>query len=116
MIQALSNLIGNSIKFTKEGQITVQSRILPDGGVLEITISDTGPGIPKEILPVLFERFSSKMPDDSPGKISVNQGTGLGLFISRSIVRAHGGDITAYNNESGKGATFAITIPIRNPN
>jgi PAS domain S-box-containing protein len=113
IIQALSNIIGNSIKFTREGEITVRSRVLPDGKVLEITISDTGPGIPKEVLPLMFERFISKRPDGSPGKVTVSQGTGLGLFISRSIARAHGGDIVAYNNPSGKGATFAVTIPIR---
>jgi signal transduction histidine kinase len=109
MIQALSNIIGNSIKFTKEGQITLQTRILQDNGMIAIEIIDTGPGIPKEVLSTLFERFASKRPDSVS---STHQGTGLGLFIARSIVRAHGGDVTAFNNESGRGATFVATLPI----
>lgn len=109
MIQALSNIIGNSIKFTKEGQITLQTSILQENGMIAIEIIDTGPGIPKEVLTTLFERFTSKRPDSAS---STHQGTGLGLFIARSIVRAHGGDVTAYNNESGKGATFVATLPI----
>ena len=109
MIQALSNIMGNSIKFTKEGQITVQTRIFDDKGLFVIEIIDTGPGIPKEVLSTMFERFSSKRPDNASGS---HQGTGLGLFIARSIIRAHGGDVTAFNNLSGKGATFVATIPI----
>jgi len=109
MIQALSNIIGNSIKFTKEGQITLQTRILDDKDMIAIEIIDTGPGIPKEVLTTLFERFTSKRPDSASG---THQGTGLGLFIARSIVRAHGGDVTAFNNESGRGATFVATLPI----
>lgn len=111
MIQALSNLIGNSIKFTKEGQITVQTRILSEKGIFEIKISDTGEGIPQEILPKLFERFSSKGPSNRSGN---QNGTGLGLFITRSIIRAHGGDIIASNNSMSRGATFVVTLPIRN--
>jgi PAS domain S-box-containing protein len=110
IIQALSNLIGNSIKFTKEGQITLQTRILAEEGMLEIKIIDTGEGIPQEILPKLFERFSSKDPSNRSGK----NGTGLGLFITRSIIRAHGGDIIAYNNSISRGATFVVSLPIRN--
>jgi len=109
MIQALSNIMGNSIKFTKEGQITVQTRILDDKGIFVIEIIDTGPGIPKEVLSTLFERFTSKRPDKASGS---HQGTGLGLFIARSIIRAHGGDVTAFSNASGRGATFVATIPI----
>ena len=110
LIQALSNLIGNSIKFTKEGQITVRTHILAEKEMFEIKISDTGEGIPQEILPKLFERFSSKGPSHHSGS---QNGTGLGLFITRSIIRAHGGDIIAYNNSTGRGATFLVTLPIR---
>jgi PAS domain S-box-containing protein len=109
VIQALSNIIGNSIKYTKEGRITVRSRILEDKGVLAIEVIDTGPGIPKEILTTLFERFTSKRPEAASG---VHQGTGLGLFIARSIIRAHSGDVTAFNNQSERGATFMVTLPI----
>lgn len=111
MIQALSNLIGNSIKFTKEGQITLQTRILAEKGLFEISIADTGEGIPPEILPRLFERFASKGPTN---RSSNQNGTGLGLFITRSIIRAHGGDIIASNNSRSSGATFVVTLPIVN--
>ena len=67
-----------------------------------ITVSDTGIGIDSEILPRLFERFASKS----------LQGTGLGLFISKSIIEAHGGKIWAENNAYGKGATFYFSLPI----
>ena len=110
LIQALSNLIGNAMKFTKDGQITVRTHILAEKGIFEIKISDTGEGIPQEILPKLFERFSSKGPSHHSGG---QNGTGLGLFITRSIVRAHGGDIIAYNNSTGRGATFLVTLPIK---
>lgn len=110
LIQALSNLIGNATKFTKDGQITVRTHILAEKGIFEIKISDTGEGIPQEILPKLFERFSSKGPSNHSGG---QNGTGLGLFITRSIVRAHGGDIIAYNNSTGRGATFLVTLPIK---
>ena len=110
LIQALSNLIGNAMKFTKDGQITVRTHILAEKGIFEIIISDTGEGIPQEILPKLFERFSSKGPSHHSGG---QNGTGLGLFITRSIVRAHGGDIIAYNNSTGRGATFLVTLPIK---
>jgi PAS domain S-box-containing protein len=111
MIQALSNLIGNSIKFTKEGQITLQTRILAEKGLFEIRIADTGEGIPPEILPKLFERFASKGPTN---RSSNQNGTGLGLFITRSIIRAHGGFIISSNNSRCSGATFVVTIPIVN--
>lgn len=115
MIQALTNIIDNSIKFTKVGRISIGTRILPDGKTFEIKILDTGTGIPEDILPRLFEKFASKGPTNS-ARGSDGQGTGLGLFISRSIVRAHGGDILAYNNSDGPGASFVVRIPIKTDN
>ena len=70
--------------------------------VIIISIKDTGSGIDSNILPRLFERFVSKS----------HKGTGLGLFISKSIIEAHGGKIWAENNSDEKGATFAFSIPI----
>jgi signal transduction histidine kinase len=67
-----------------------------------VSIKDTGTGIDPEILPRLFSKFVSK---------SV-AGTGLGLFISKSIVEAHGGKIWAQNNADGRGATFAFSLPL----
>ena len=72
---------------------------------VEITVADTGPGIPPEELPHVFERFYRV--DASAGKT----GTGLGLAIAREIVRAHGGDIEA-RNASGGGAEFIVRLPI----
>jgi signal transduction histidine kinase len=107
LTQVLSNLIGNSLKFTKSGMIRVTSRI--DGDKLELKVSDTGPGISADILPIIFNKFVTKSGNDGSG-------TGLGLFIVKSIVEAHKGSIRAENNPNGVGATFIMTIPtVREP-
>ena len=67
-----------------------------------MTIKDKGIGIASEIMPRLFRKFATKS----------ERGTGLGLFISKSIVEAHGGKIWAQNNSDGKGATFSFSLPI----
>ena len=69
-----------------------------------IAIKDTGTGIDPEILPRLFTKFTTKS----------HKGTGLGLYISKNIVEAHGGKLYAVNNPDGKGATFTITLPLFN--
>ena len=102
--QVLSNLLRNALKFTKEGTINVRvgknnSSSHPDAVV---SISDSGQGIDPEVLNNLFEKFVSKS----------EKGTGLGLFISKSIVEAHGGKIWGENNKDGKGATFTFTLPL----
>jgi signal transduction histidine kinase len=71
-----------------------------------ITMKDTGSGIHEEILPKLFTKFATKS----------ERGTGLGLFISKNIVEAHGGRIWAKNNEDGKGATFSFSLPLDTKN
>lgn len=106
LTQVFTNLLGNALKFTKKGRITVQTRTTNPDSIV-VMISDTGGGIPKEILPRLFNKFVTKKVGDDE-----KHGTGLGLFISRSIVEAHGGKISAYNNETG-GATFRIELPLR---
>jgi nitrogen-specific signal transduction histidine kinase len=100
--QVISNLLNNSIKFTEEGSIsiTVQKSVETDEVV--VSIKDTGRGIDSEILPRLFSKFVTK---------SDTGGTGLGLFISKSIVEAHGGRIWAENNQGEKGATFTFSLP-----
>ena len=100
IIQVLSNILINSIKFTKKGGITIvvkrtYNRVL-------VKISDSGPGIDKEVLPRLFDKFITGSPS----------GTGLGLYICKNIVEAHGGNIWAKNNDENKGATFTFTLPI----
>jgi signal transduction histidine kinase len=105
--QVLTNVLGNAIKFTKDGKIKVETHVLPGKSKVEIKISDTAGGIPKEILPKLFGKFVTKNVGDE-----VQHGTGLGLFISKAIVTAHKGEISGHNNEEG-GATFTIILPIR---
>ncbi len=105
--QLLGNIIGNAIKFTRTGSITVETCVYRDENKVEIRIADTGSGIPDSLLPHLFEKFSTK-------KITGNEsetGTGLGLFISKAIVLAHGGRVYASNN-STYGSTFTIILPI----
>lgn len=100
ILQVLSNLLGNALKFTIEGEIAVTTE-LKDKEVI-IWIKDTGTGIDREIFPKLFEKFVSKS----------EKGTGLGLFVSKNIIQAHGGRIWAENNPGGIGATFAFSLPI----
>lgn len=109
IVQALTNIIYNSLKFTNEGRILTETCILGHKKLFEIKISDTGSGIPPDILPKLFGKFVTKTNGESANK----HGTGLGLFITKSIMQAHSGDIFAYNNEDGsRGATFVMRLPI----
>ena len=102
--QVISNLIRNAIKFTKEGIILITARKdnSNNNNQVIISVKDTGSGIDQEILPRLFSKFATKS----------FEGTGLGLFISKSIIEDHGGRIWAENNADGKGATFSFSIPI----
>lgn len=109
MIEALSNIVNNAMKFTRDGQVTIETCIIAHKKLFEIKISDTGIGIASEILPRMFEKFVTK----SSGIGSLKEhGTGLGLFITKSIIQAHGGDVFAFNNEHGSGATFIIRLPM----
>jgi signal transduction histidine kinase len=106
--QVLSNLISNSIKFTKDVEGTISIRIKRDdkknndnNKSITVAVKDTGTGIDPQIMPRLFTKFATKS----------DTGTGLGLFISKSIVEAHGGRIWAENNADGKGATFCFSLP-----
>jgi signal transduction histidine kinase len=111
--QVIHNLLSNAIKFTNEqGTIIItvtSSRTITDkhydNDVVIVKIRDNGKGIDLEILPRLFTKFATK---------SEAGGTGLGLFISKSIVEAHGGKIWAENNTGGKGATFSFSLPLIN--
>jgi signal transduction histidine kinase len=103
LIQVISNLLDNSLKFTKSkkgggGKITVTSE--RKDNQVTVSVKDTGTGIDPEIFPKLFSRFASKS----------FSGTGLGLFISKSIIEEHGGKIWAQNNPDGGGATFSFAI------
>jgi signal transduction histidine kinase len=114
LIQVISNLLDNAIKFTREGTISISSKKKmkekeSDSQQEEvvITIEDTGTGIPPQILPRLFSKFVT----DSP-----TGGTGLGLFISKSIIEAHGGKIRGenYAYDMKRGARFTFSIPLSN--
>jgi two-component system sensor histidine kinase VicK len=103
IVQVLTNLLNNALKFTNEGQITVSIYQSNDNrDEVTVKVVDSGSGIDNEIYPKIFSKFATKS----------HQGTGLGLFISKSIIEAHGGRIWAMNNTSGSGATFGFTLPI----
>lgn len=103
LYQIITNILNNAIKFTVEGTISI-SAVVKDNNQVFISIKDTGAGINSEILPKLFTKFATRS----------NKGTGLGLFLSKNIVEAHGGKIWAENNDDGRGATFTFTLPLSN--
>jgi signal transduction histidine kinase len=100
IFQVVSNLIRNAIKFTDSGTIAITSRI--EGSNAIVSIKDTGSSIDPELMPRLFTKFATKS----------ETGTGLGLYLSKKIVEAHGGKIWAENNKDGKGSTFEFTLPL----
>jgi signal transduction histidine kinase len=115
MIQVISNLLNNSIKFTKKGSISINMERKEDEQQVIISVKDTGEGINSEILPRLFSKYATKSFEGN--------GLGLGLFICKSIVEAHGGKIWAENNNNNgngivdskeKGSTFYFSIPVNN--
>jgi signal transduction histidine kinase len=96
--QVIYNLLANSVKFTQEGYIRVAVDVNSNNIVVSVT--DTGKGIDSDIMTRLFTKFSTKS----------ETGTGLGLFICKSIIEAHGGKIWAKNNFDGKGSTFSFKL------
>ena len=105
--QVISNLLNNAVKFTEQTRgdvyVAAEEKEKADQKVVVVTIKDTGIGIDPEILPRLFTKFATKS----------QAGTGLGLFICKSIIEAHGGKIWAENNKNGEGgATFAFSLPL----
>jgi signal transduction histidine kinase len=108
--QVISNLLNNALKFTSEGYVAITTEKKTDGNsnksstIAVVNICDSGSGVDPEIMPKLFTKFSSKS----------FSGTGLGLYICKNIIEAHGGKIWAENNKDGKGATFSFTLPMAN--
>ncbi len=107
ILQVISNLLSNAIKFTAEGTILVttekdKSSNNNNNKAIIISVKDSGEGIDSNILPRLFTKFASKS----------YKGTGLGLFISKGIIEAHGGKICGENNPDGRGATFSFSLPL----
>ena len=105
ILQVLRNLVGNAVKFTPEGgRITVAVRAQENG--IEITVSDSGPGIPAGHVERIFGRFQ-QLPSETNGGI---KGTGLGLAIVKHIIQAHGGKVWV-ESEAGQGSTFFVFLP-----
>lgn len=100
--QAVSNVLGNALKHTPRGK-TVTVRLFRREGEVMCTISDEGPGVPSAFLERIFEQYFRVTPDSKSG-------LGIGLYIAREIIRAHGGDIHV-QSELGKGSLFIITLP-----
>jgi signal transduction histidine kinase len=103
--QVLDNLLTNAIKFTEEGTVSISISCKKGKNHMDrivASVRDSGTGIHPDILPRLFSKFATRS----------DMGTGLGLFISKNIVEAHGGEIWGENNTDGKGATFAFSLPL----
>jgi signal transduction histidine kinase len=103
--EVVQNLLSNALKFSESGPIAIDSAITENDNERRqviVRVRDSGTGIDPEILPHIFTKFVSKS----------DRGTGLGLFISRSIIEAHGGQIWGENNGDGKGATFSFSLPL----
>ena len=105
--EVISNLLSNAIKFTKEDAIFISIEKRKDdnndnNNYALVTVKDTGEGIDPEILPNMFSKFNTKS----------FEGLGLGLYISKHIVKAHGGKIEGKNNDNGIGAEFGFTLPL----
>jgi signal transduction histidine kinase len=105
ILQVIDNLLSNALKFTSEGTVSISVESNDKEAV--VSIKDNGQGIDPEIMPKLFTKFATK---------SEIGGTGLGLFISKSIIESHGGKIWAENNKDTKGATFSFSLSLANNN
>lgn len=103
--QILGNLVGNAIKFTREGRVEINVDL--DGDFVAISVTDTGPGIPPEQRAAIFEEYWQ-----APASRQSRTGAGLGLAITRRLVRMHGGTI-GVESEPGQGSRFTVRLPIR---
>jgi signal transduction histidine kinase len=105
ILQVLTNLIDNALKFTGEYEqiiINIEKFRIEGSDFVKVSVKDTGKGIDSEIFPKLFTKFTTKS----------TKGTGLGLYICKNIIKAHGGQIWAENNVNEKGACFVFIIPL----
>ena len=108
--QVVANLLSNAIKFTPRGG-QVSLRAVRDGGHMILTVADTGIGMEPQFVPFVFERF--RQADSSTTR--THPGAGLGLAIARHLVELHGGSIEAASAGPGRGATFTVRLPVRQP-
>ena len=102
MFQVFANLLNNALNFTNDGNIIVNATKCDKTNEAIVTITDSGKGLDPDIIPHLFSKFKTKS----------EKGIGLGLYIAKSIVEAHGGSLEAQNNVNGKGATFTVFLPL----
>jgi signal transduction histidine kinase len=109
LYQVLANIIGNAVKFTGSGSVSVYTQTEP--GWQKVRVCDTGVGIPRSELGNIFSKFY-RINSDRQGYPSARQGTGLGLFIAKSIIEQHGGRIEV-ESTPGKGSVFTIVLPAR---
>jgi two-component system sensor histidine kinase VicK len=101
--QVISNLLNNAVKFTKQGHITISTeKEKKYGKEVIVRVTDSGSGIDPDIMSRLFTKFATKS----------HTGTGLGLYICKSIVETHAGKMWAENNRDGRGATFSFSLPV----
>lgn len=106
--QILQNLISNALKFTDEGHVTISARCFLESNKVLFKVADTGLGIPKESLPIIFDMFRQVDSSETRG----HGGVGLGLYIVKKFARLLGGEVEV-ESELGKGSTFTVTLPIQ---
>jgi signal transduction histidine kinase len=103
LVEVLTNLLNNAIKYTAEGG-RVLLRALRSEASVEIRVSDTGKGIPRDVLPKIFQLFAQ-------GGESLEGGLGIGLAVAAQLVQLHGGTVTAHSDGPGCGSEFVVKLP-----
>lgn len=107
--EIMNNLIDNAIKYTHTDEVVIIRSFLKDANTIETSITDHGVGIPEDVIPHLFKKFYR-----SHSSRNVAVGTGIGLYLCKALVTAHGGDIKV-TSAKGKGTTFSFTLPLDQP-
>jgi two-component system sensor histidine kinase KdpD len=104
LAQALYALLNNSVTHADQGTIKVRVRANHKDGTVDIRVIDDGLAFPADVIPVLFDKYGARMRENE-------RGAGLGLFICRTVIEAHGGLVSVENNKSDKGVTFGVSLP-----
>jgi len=107
----LYNLVGNAIKFTSKGSVTIDAHA-QHGGMVKITVTDTGRGIDTKMRPLLFHKFQQA---GESLLTRESEGTGLGLYVSKLIAKGMGGTLGLESSELDKGSVFSFTLPQATP-